>query len=174
MRGAIQLDFAGRRRRWSVGGAALLVMGAAAAAAVLIDYRLAGTRAAGLERDLAVVSGAAVEAARPHFDAKLSVRAREAAADLATPWTLLLAELERTSQESNDEIAILSVQPDHGKHSVRISAESRTLAMAIAYVQKLQALRSIEFPMLDRHETRADDPTHPIRFELTGSWRDMP
>jgi hypothetical protein len=28
--------------------------------------------------------------------------------------------------------------------------------------------------MLDRHEIRADDAQHPVRFELTGEWRDLP
>jgi hypothetical protein len=26
--------------------------------------------------------------------------------------------------------------------------------------------------MLDRHEIRADDPQRPVRFELTGQWKD--
>jgi len=28
--------------------------------------------------------------------------------------------------------------------------------------------------MLDRHEIRAEDSQHPVRFELTGAWRDLP
>ena len=68
----------------------------------------------------------------------------------------------------------LGIEPDHAKHSVRISAEARTLALALSYIQRLQASRSLEFPMLDRHEVRADDAQHPVRFELSGSWRDSP
>jgi hypothetical protein len=41
-------------------------------------------------------------------------------------------------------------------------------------VQRLQTSRSLEYPMLDRHEIRADDAQHPVRFELTGEWRDLP
>jgi hypothetical protein len=94
--------------------------------------------------------------------------------DLATPWTLLLSELEQASKESQGQVALLGVEPDHAKHNVRVSAEARTLALALAYVQRLQSSRSLEYPMLDRHEIRADDPQHPVRFELTGEWRDLP
>ena len=94
--------------------------------------------------------------------------------ELATPWTLLLAELEQASKDSNGEVAILGVEPDHGKHTVRVNAEARTLALAVAYVQRLQGSRSLEYPMLDRHEIRADDAQHPVRFELTSDWKDAP
>jgi hypothetical protein len=86
----------------------------------------------------------------------------------------LLSELEQASKESQGQVALLGVEPDHSKHNVRVSAEARTLALALAYVQRLQSSRSLEYPMLDRHEIRADDAQHPVRFELTGAWRDLP
>jgi hypothetical protein len=72
---------------------------------------------------------------------------------------------------SEEGLAVLNVAP---ANDVRVSAEARTLALALAYVQRLQASRSLEFPMLDRREIRADDAQHPVRFELTGSWKDLP
>jgi hypothetical protein len=69
---------------------------------------------------------------------------------------------------------VLGVEPDRAKHHVRVTAESRDLTQALAYIERLQSSRSIQYPMLDRHETRADDPQHPVRFELTGEWRDQP
>jgi hypothetical protein len=102
------------------------------------------------------------------------VSAQQAAADLATPWTLLLAELEQASKETQGEVSLLGVEPDHAKHNVRVSAEARTLTLAINYVERLQGSRSLSDPMLDRHEVRADDAQHPVRFELTGGWKDLP
>jgi hypothetical protein len=55
-----------------------------------------------------------------------------------------------------------------------VTAESRTLALALSYVERLQSSRSLQYPMLDRHEVRADDPQRPVRFELTGAWKDTP
>jgi hypothetical protein len=176
MRHAIQLDFAGSRRGLSVAGSLLLALGVAAAAGVLLEYHLIGEHRAGLELKLAASIRAHIPAISrdPTADARIAVSAQQAALDLATPWTLLLSELEQASKESQGQVALLGVEPDHAKHNVRVSAEARTLALALAYVQRLQSSRSLEYPMLDRHEIRADDAQHPVRFELTGEWRDLP
>jgi hypothetical protein len=158
-------------------GALLLVAGIAAAGAVSFEYRVMTQHRAGLEFKMAAVEAARQKAAPPPetpLDARAAVSAEQAAVDLATPWTLLLSELEAASKDEEGEIAVLGVEPDHGKHSVRVSAEARTLALALAYVGRLQSSRSLVYPMLDRHEIRADDPQHPVRFELTGAWRDSP
>ena len=172
----IECDFVARgspRTPLSVG---LLVAGVILAAAVLALYVNLDGRRSGLELRLAAVRRAHAPAAdqADAADAHLGPSIQQAAQDLATPWTLLLAELEKASKDSADQVAVLGVEPDHGKHSVRISAEARSLPLALAYVQRLQASRSIQYPMLDRHELRADDPQHPVRFEMTGQWRDQP
>jgi hypothetical protein len=176
MRQAIHLDFAGGRRGISLTGALLLAAGAIAAGAVLLEYRVMAQHRAGLETRLAALAQAQARAkpVTSVADARVAVSAEQAALDLATPWTLLLAELEQASKDSQGQVAVLGVEPDHAKHHVRVTAESRSLALALAYVERLQASRSLQYPMLDRHEIRADDPQHPVRFELTGSWRDMP
>jgi hypothetical protein len=176
MRHAIQLDFAGGRRGLSLAGGLLLALGVAAAAGVLLEYRLIGEHRAGLELRLAASIRAHAPAVQrdPTADARIAVSAQQAATDLATPWTLLLSELEQASKDSQGQVALLGVEPDHAKHNVRVSAEARTLALALAYVQRLQSSHSLEYPMLDRHEVRADDAQHPVRFELTGEWRDLP
>jgi hypothetical protein len=176
MRQVIQFDFAGGGRRVSPLAVMLLTMGVIAAIAVLLEYRALGERRAGLELKLATVTRArnpVVSAGDAAADARTAVSGQQAARDLATPWTLLLAELEQASKETQGQVALLGVEPDHAKHDVRVSAEARTLALALAYVQRLQSSRSLQYPMLDRHEVRADDPQHPVRFELTGVWRDL-
>ena len=176
MRNAIQLDFAGGRRGLSLAGGLLLALGVVAAAAVLLEYRAIGAHRAGLELRLAALTRAKTPAAPVDAagDTRIAVSAQQAALDLATPWTLLLSELEQASKDAQGQVALLGVEPDHAKHNVRVSAEARTLALALAYVQRLQSSRSLEYPMLDRHEIRADDAQHPVRFELTGEWRDLP
>lgn len=158
-------------------GIALLAVGIAAAAAAGIEYRVIGEHRAGLELRLAALSRTKAPALNERemaADARVTISAQQAALDLATPWTLLLSELEQAGRDSQGQVAMLGVEPDHAKHSVRVSAEARTLALALAYVQRLQSSRSIQFPMLDRHEIRGDDAQHPVRFELTGEWRDLP
>jgi hypothetical protein len=177
MRSAIQLDFAGRRRGTSWPGALLLALGIGAAAAVLLECHVMGERRAGLELRLGALNRIRTPQASGRdatADARIALGVRQAALDLATPWTRLLSELEQASKDSQGQVALLGVEPDHAKHNVRVSAEARTLALALAYVERLQSSRSIEYPMLDRHEIRADDAQHPVRFELTGEWRDAP
>lgn len=177
MRNAIQLDFAGGRPGLSLAGGLLLALGLAAAAVVAFEYRAIGAHRAGLELRLAAVTRAKIPAPSrldAAADARIAVSAQQAAVDLATPWTLLLSELEQASKDAQGQVALLGVEPDHAKHSVRVSAEARTLALALAYVQRLQSSHSLEYPMLDRHEIRAEDAQHPVRFELTGEWRDLP
>jgi hypothetical protein len=177
MRNAIQLDFAGGGRGLSLAGGLLLALGVMAAAVVLFEYRVIGAHRAGLEVRLAAITRAKAPAPSQRdaaLDARAEMSAQQAALDLATPWTLLLSELELASKDAQGQVALLGVEPDHAKHNVRVSAEARTLALALAYVQRLQSSRSLQYPMLDRHEIRADDAQHPVRFELTGEWRDLP
>ena len=177
MRNAIQLDFAGGRRGLSLAGGFLLALGVVAAGAVLVEYRLIGQHRAGLELQIAALTRAKTQSVSRRdstADARTAASAQQAALDLATPWTLLLSELEQASKESQGQVALLGVEPDHAKHNVRVSAEARSLTLALAYVQRLQSSRSLEYPMLDRHEIRSDDAQHPVRFELTGAWRDLP
>jgi hypothetical protein len=176
MRNAIQLDFSGARPGLSLAGALLLAVGVVAAAAVLLEYRNVTQHRAGLELKLAALarSEALSTPVETPADARVAVSVEQAATDLATPWTLLLSELEQASKDSQGEVALLGVEPDHGKHNVRVSAEARTMTLALAYVERLQTSRSLSYPMLDRHEIRADDAQHPVRFELTGEWRDAP
>jgi hypothetical protein len=176
MRNAIQLDFSGARPALSLAGALLLAVGVVAAGVVLLEYRNISQHRAGLELKLAAVARAEAlsSPAETPADARVAVSVEQAATDLATPWTLLLSELEQASKDSQGEVALLGVEPDHGKHNVRVSAEARTMKLALAYVERLQTSRSLSYPMLDRHEIRADDAQHPVRFELTGEWRDAP
>ncbi|HEX8783204.1 MAG TPA: PilN domain-containing protein, partial [Steroidobacteraceae bacterium] len=85
----------------------------------------------------------------------------------------LLAELETASRDSA-EIALLSVEPDHAKHYLRITGESRDLPRILAYVQRLQTSSLLRYPMLESHDLKTDDPQHPVRFAMTAEWEERP
>jgi hypothetical protein len=168
------MDFVGNSRRVRWPGLLVLLLSTICIGTVIYLYHLSMQQRAGLEYRMAAL----MRARKPEvpedtaLNAKIEVSAERAAQDLATPWTLLLAELEQASKDSQGQIALLGVEPDHAKHSVRVTAEARTLELALNYVQRLQSSHSLEYPMLDRHEIRADDPQRPVRFELTGQWKD--
>jgi hypothetical protein len=176
MRQLIQFDFVAGQRQRSPWGQVLLGVGLIAAIGVAIEYRTLSARRAGLEQRVATLArlqNHPNSRAEDAAEARDSVSIDQAARDLATPWTELLAELEQASKDTEGQVSLLGIEPDHGKHSVRINAEARTLALALAYVQRLQASHSLKYPMLDRHEIRADDAQHPVRFEMTGDWKDQ-
>ena len=167
----ILLDFAAPRIRHTLPGVLLLVFGLIAVTAAGLEYHSLTARRAGLELKLA----AALQRARP--DPARQVRSARAideaagvAAELGTPWTDLLADLERASRDSQGRVAILAIEPDQEKHRVRITGESKDLPRALAYLSRLQAASTLKFPMLDSHEVVADDKEHPVRFTLTADW----
>lgn len=173
MRDLVQIDFVRPSRLFSLPGLLLLALGLISAAVVGLEYHTVQMRRAALELRL---TASMLAQQRPVRDADARSHETErtdlAARELATPWTALLSELERVSQDSAGQVAVLGVEPDHAKHRVHVIAESRDLALALAYVQRLQASHLLSYPMLDSHEVRQDDAQHPVRFELSSDWRD--
>jgi len=169
----IGVDFVRQRPRLTVAGGVLLVLGMGAAATAYLQYRAIESQRAGVELKLqAVTRSSRRDPAEVARAAGLSREAGGVARDLGIPWTKLLAELETASRDSSEQIALLSVEPDHTKHNVRITGESRDLPMILAYVERLKTSALLRYPMLDTHEVKTDDPQHPVRFALTAEWRE--
>jgi hypothetical protein len=169
------LDFAAPRGRATLTGVTLLMFGLAALSVACFEYYSLSTQRAGLQFRLE----AALRQSRPDpRGAARTAQVNDAAAGVATalgtPWTAMLADLELASRDSEGQVAILAVEPDHEKHRVRISGESRDLPGALAYLKRLQAGSTLRYPMLDSHEVVADDKEHPVRFSLTADWRALP
>jgi len=167
----VTVDFVGRRAALTPAGALLLLLAAGAAGGVFLEYRSIETRRAALEIKLDAAMRRAERT--PSDDAHAAGMMAEAgriASELGAPWTGLLAELELASHDSAENVALLSVEPDSGKHRVHITAESRDLPTALAYLKRLQASRLLRFPMLDSHDVRPDVPERPVLFALTADW----
>jgi hypothetical protein len=56
-------------------------------------------------------------------------------------------------------------------HRVRVLAEARTLAAALAYVQRLQNSGSLRNALLESHEIRTDEAERPVRVQITAAWQ---
>jgi hypothetical protein len=171
----VMLDFAHSRARITLVGVALLVLGTCVAAGAYAEYRVLVARRAGLELKLEAANsrnrhGLITDARAVGF----AEAAGRMAAELGTPWTKLLAELETASRDATGQVAVLSIEPDHGKHNVHITGEAKDLPLALAYVQRLQASSLLRYPMLDSHEVKTDDPQRPVRFAMTADWREAP
>jgi hypothetical protein len=166
----LTLDFASPPRRVRVSGILLCLGGALACGALGVSFQATLAERELLQEHLGAT-------ARPHRTANNPNAARDAVAaaaietQLSVPWSRLLAELEGASQDVASTVSLLEVEPDAAKHLVRITAEARTLADALAYLERLQKSPVLRYPMLDSHELRRDDPEHPIRVKLSAEWR---
>lgn len=167
----LALDFVPLRPRGRAIGNALLAIGVAGALWMFADYRSTVTQRAGLALRM--------NAARPVHPATAIMREDSAvlnesaaiAVQLNAPWSQLLFELEIASRDQHKDVAVLAIESDREKHSVRLIAESRSLPAALAYLQRLQSSRVLRYPTLDSHEIRNDDPERPVRFQITAEWR---
>ena len=166
------LDFKARPRRGGIAGAALLLLGTAGVLYMGVQFRAASLTREGLELRLDSLTSARSKeagAARPGA----AEEAGPLVGELAAPWSLLLQELETATQDIGGTVAVLAVEPDREKGKIRIVAEARDLATALAYIERLQKSRALRFPMLDSHEVRTEDKEQPVRFQLTAEWKTL-
>lgn len=90
---------------------------------------------------------------------------------LATPWAEMLHDLEVAGQESREDVAVLAVQPDRVHSRVLITAEARSLAEALVYIEHLQKLPSVRQAVLQSHEVLPDVVGRPVRIAISADWR---
>jgi hypothetical protein len=167
----IALDFAPFRARGKAVGLGLVLIGLISMALVYLDYKHGASQRSALELQLDAINHHRTSSAPVRGNDPIVIDAAAVAAELNTPWSQLLADLESASRDQQQNVAVLSIESDREKHSVRLIAESRTLQLALAYVQRLQGSRALRFPTLDSHEIRTDDPERPVRFQVTAEWR---
>ena len=170
----IDLDFARSGPRLNGRGVMLLIAGLSAVLYVFADYREVAARSDGLELRLAAARGDAKPAKVDPAALRAGADADSALRDLATPWSPLLRELELASADSKGAVAVLGIEPDREKAEVRITAEARTLPIALTYVERLQRSDALSFPMLESHEVQLKDPERPVRFQIKAGWRAVP
>jgi hypothetical protein len=165
----VRLDFVAAVHQAPAAGIALAVSGIVAALAVGITFNDRLIERNRLDAELGALHEPR-RVATPESD-KAAAEATEVARELAVPWSPLLAELESAGHDMASQVALLQVEPDPEKHSVKITAEVRSLPDALAYLQRLQQSKMLRYPMLESHERRKDDPEHPFRIKLSAEWR---
>ena len=143
------------------------------AAAGVIGWQM-HVRQRALESQLALVRthvapGAVVSAPPP----RVAIPAAQAAAvnaavlQLNTPWQALRDAIGAATPAT---IALLTLEPDPRRRSMRITAEAKTSDDMIAYVEQLKQQEMFGTVALVRHEISELDPNRPIRFQLDAQW----
>jgi len=107
----------------------------------------------------------------PKFDETRLVlewtRAIAVANELNLPWENLF-----TTFESNLDlpVAILSLDPDAGKHELTLTGEAKNLEAMLAYYRWLQQKEIFSGLALHTHQVNRQDQENPIRFRITAKW----
>lgn len=162
----LDFDFHVRPPRPSKLGIALVLLGVAALAWSLNNLQAARATGAGLATQIA-----ALEQTRPRTvsrpvaqtDNAAQIAQTRIASQLAYSWQPAFDAL---AAARSKKIALLSLEAVQSKAQLKLVAEARQLADAVAYIDALQQQPGIKRAALIQHELRADDPQKPVRFSI--------
>jgi hypothetical protein len=169
--GRIRLDFQRAPRRVALAGPLMLASGVLGMATVLVVHQQISAEVAGIELQLGGAGSLAFESRNAAGPDPAVEAARATAAELATPWSLLLDDLESATVDSDGSVALLEVEPDRERGKVKVVAEARSLAAALGYLERLQRSQAVTHPLLESHEVRTDVRERPVRVSISADWR---
>ncbi|CAH0289002.1 hypothetical protein SRABI118_04013 [Massilia sp. Bi118] len=107
-------------------------------------------------------------AVRPPVPEAQANAVNAAVLQLNLPWRALHDAVQAGTPAT---IALLALEPDARRSTVRITAEAKSSDDMIAYVEQLQNGDWFSAVSLTRHEINEQDPNRPIRFQLDARWR---
>ena len=86
---------------------------------------------------------------------------------LNLPWRALH---DAVAAATPKQIALVALEPDPRRRSMKITAEAKNSDDMIAYVEQLKQQELFGAVALLRHETNELDPNRPIRFQVNAQW----
>lgn len=93
--------------------------------------------------------------------------ARRVIEKLDTPWDGLFGAIE---EAFNEQVTLLSVEPDTERREVRLLAEAKDLDAMLDYVQQVRESPVLRNGYLVDHQINQQDPLRPVRFTVTAQW----
>ena len=109
----------------------------------------------------------AVTAPAPKITEQQAAVVNGAIMQLNLPWRALHDAIGAATLPN---IAMLSLEPDPRKSSIKITAEAKTSDEMITYVESLKKQELFVDVLLMRHEVSEQDPNRPIRFQIEAVW----
>jgi Tfp pilus assembly protein PilN len=159
-------------------GIALLLIGLAVAIYVMLQFRAAESTLAVAEENSDHLAQQikhkhnASETTQPTPEQLKEVKlANEVLEQLALPWGALFKTLESSN---TDKVALLSIQPNLGKHSIKMSGEAKDFTALLDYIKQLEKSKSITGVALQTHEINVQTAEKPVSFTLSANWRPQP
>ncbi|MDB5912941.1 MAG: transrane protein [Ramlibacter sp.] len=174
---ALHLDFQRAHRPWSWLGAAVLLAGIAALGLAGYDYQVVSgqmqaweLRADRLARESArrAPPAAALSDAAARKQVLEVQQANIVVRELAVPWAALFRAVDASGANG---IALLALEPDTRKATVKISGEAKDLEALLAYVTELARQEAFGAVLLQGHQVQREVPEHPLRFSVLAQWK---
>lgn len=91
----------------------------------------------------------------------------DAVMQLNLPWRDLV-EAVRAATPGN--VALLALEPDAKRRTLRITAEAKNSDDMLAYVAKMEEQGWFASSALVRHEIAEQEPNRPLRFQVSAQW----
>lgn len=162
----LDFDFHARPSRPGKPGIALALAGVAALAWTWSNLQAARATEAGLALQIAAVE----EAARPRAPAKpragddaVQAAQQRIQAQLAYSWQPAFDAL---AAARSKRIALVSLDAVQAKSQLKLVAEARRLADAVAFIDALRQQPGVKRAALIQHEVQADAAQQPVRFNV--------
>ena len=171
---ALRLDYHATAAKFRF-GSLVLAIGTLIVSATLFEYRTLHEEMAAWEAKITDVRKSAKRgvpaAPRNTADEQAAAQdlkaARAALQRLALPWDDLLVALESVPGSG---VALLAVEPDPDKSTVKITAEAKSDSDMLAYLKRLQAVDRLADVSLASHQIKAGDPLKVLRFVVVATW----
>ncbi|MDP1557406.1 MAG: fimbrial assembly protein [Nitrosomonas sp.] len=94
-------------------------------------------------------------------------KASEVIGQINLPWEALFDAVEFAA---NEEVALLSLQPNVANRTIRIGGEAKDLSALLDFVEALERELIFENAHLVNYKIKLDNPQRPIVFLVTAEW----
>lgn len=154
---------------WVVAAVALLLCAGAAWTGwrLLEQQRADQATLAAARLRAAVPAPAPVDKLAPRITEVQAGAVNAAILQLNLPWRALH---DAIADATPADIAMLALEPDARKRSMKITAEAKSSDAMIGYVEELKKQELFGAVTLTRHEVNEQDPARPIRFQIEAEW----
>lgn len=172
---SLRLRFSNRESDARGTGHALMVIGTIVFAAVLYQFNAAmnevaywDLRIASMDRRVQRKTEPGIFAMHDTPEKKKEVnKANRVLSEIDLPWQALFDSLEHAS---NDEVALLSFQPDPSARAIHVGGEAKNIPAVLDFVSALEHEPALKDAHLIKYEIKRDDPQRPVIFSLAASW----
>lgn len=158
------LDFIDAPKRPS--GRLLIVLGLGLMIAAVLNYRHQSATLLEMENTVQARQDSLPKTAKPADADDAAIEA--ARLSLSRNWEPLLQAVEAASKPN---VALLTLEPDAGRGTVRLVLEAKDNDAMLAYVEGLASQPGMHGVDLLDQETQVEHPQQPVRFTVGASWQ---